>query len=879
MNASVPIEASGIIPVSTSDVANIPSIALSIPDFEGEAILRIFANSTQSEIGCYSAVITNGATFSQPASVGTVLGIFALIALLASFATAVYGESVSVMRKHYAHSLSVLVVFAVYQHIFFTGALSMNWPSVLVAWWSNFAWAGGMIYSTSMQTSINHLIGNNVGNTSQVGAAGSGTTQESLGGGYDISLIYKRALNLKPSGGIARDIYQRDHFHMLKRDVFSHQLEHGLQKRALANSSSGYGWYGKPVGEGLPLPGNYSGFAGTLAEEGIRASNAFMTGFLWFLILLVLVVTAVIAFKWVLEGLVSIKLVKRDRLSYFRQHWIGFTVLAALRTLFIAFFMMMLLTMFQFSYESSGGVKAIAAIVFLIFFIGIPGAVLYALYYRARQTGAITKVDAEQIPAEDLQGRHSKLLARFGLKGLSSKITVSSFKRRVSELGEEPASIHDDEEYTMKFGWLSARFRRTRWWFFAAWAFYEFLRACFYAGASGHPQTQVFGLLVVEFLAFCGLLWARPFEGRRLNLLVVYLLGFSKVATVALSSAFVTSFNLARITTTIIGIVIIVIQGVLTIVTMIAVFVGAISSYLSLMRNREEFRPKQWMGLREKYFHRIDRAATDLAPPPPPIPEEPKGPYFNVSSVRRVAKIEDEDPDFVAEMAMEDTDPSNSYVSVNQRSTTPGPDTFDQSEDSSVPLRRNRAASRASRASRASVRSMSYTSLPYGARAHRPSWSARDFADWSADTASAPLSKDRAVVTDEEASAEPPVQLMTATPDASGPSTPIGKGPLRSATMPVSMLQPMASMDSLRVGGSISTPDTIGVVPSPTIRPRSGTFNGRTGNANRSNTPTPLGRSGTPGSRLELSTINRPPLTPAEERDELHRELTRESVR
>jgi hypothetical protein len=122
-NSSVPITASGIIPINQEDVANIPSIALSIPDFEGEAILRIFANSTESEIGCYSAVVTNGATFSHPESVGSILGIFTFVAMLASFATAIYGEAVPTMRLHYAHSLSVGVVFAVFQHVFYTGAL------------------------------------------------------------------------------------------------------------------------------------------------------------------------------------------------------------------------------------------------------------------------------------------------------------------------------------------------------------------------------------------------------------------------------------------------------------------------------------------------------------------------------------------------------------------------------------------------------------------------------------------------------------------------------------------------------------------------------------------------------------------------------------
>src|SRR6266498_2531203 len=110
MNSSVPIEASGIIPVAQSDVAGIPDIALSIPDFEGQAILRIFANSTESQIGCYSAVVTNGATFSHPTAIGTVLGLFTVVAMLTSIIVAIYGDHADTTRKHYAHSLSILVV-------------------------------------------------------------------------------------------------------------------------------------------------------------------------------------------------------------------------------------------------------------------------------------------------------------------------------------------------------------------------------------------------------------------------------------------------------------------------------------------------------------------------------------------------------------------------------------------------------------------------------------------------------------------------------------------------------------------------------------------------------------------------------------------------
>ena len=335
--------------------------------------MRIFANSTESEVGCFSAVVTNGATFAQPKAVGSALGIFTFVALLASFATAIYGDNVAIMRKHYAHSLSVLVVFAVWHHIFFTGALSMNWPSVLVAFWSNYAWAGGMIYTEAMQNSINKFVGSNKGNTTAVGAAGVGSANPGLGGGYNIHSIYARDINVA-------GLMKRSKFNRLAR-----RLEHGLaQKRDIANHADGYTWYGNPVKPGLPLPGNYSGFAGTLAEERIPASNAFTTGFLWFLILMVIVAASVVAFKWIFEGLSRCKVVARNRLAFFRSHYLAYTALALLRTLVIGFFMIIFLCLFQFAYLGSAGPVAIATIVFLVLFVGILGLAYYACYYRIR---------------------------------------------------------------------------------------------------------------------------------------------------------------------------------------------------------------------------------------------------------------------------------------------------------------------------------------------------------------------------------------------------------------------------------------------------------------------------------------------------------------
>ncbi|KAK6365233.1 hypothetical protein LTS17_011466 [Exophiala oligosperma] len=702
LNSSVPISANGIIPISQADVANIPTIALSIPDFEGQAILRIFANSTQSQIACFSAVVTNGATFSHPSAVGPVLGVFAVIALFSSVAASIYGRNVPETRKHYAHSMSMFVVFSVYHHIFFTGALSMNWPSVLVAFWSNYAWSAGIIYSQKMQNSINKFIGSNTGNISMVGAAPNGQNAIDLGGGYQISQIYKRAafLPFRPYEGSGVTFR-------------SNELEHVLNRRDLANSSSGYAWYGTPVKPGLPLPGNFSGFAGTLAELNIPASNAFLTGLLWFLIFVACLLAAVFLLKWIVEAMIALHVIKTKRLGYFRRYWLLFTGTMVLRTCYIAFFMMMFLTMFQFTFGGSNGVKAIATVIFLVVLVGMLGSCGLAIWYRTK-LGASPE-DREKDPQKVIDSGKRSPTPSADTPEAEPK-SKTWLQRHLPDLDSGRVHVHDDPNYIAKFGWLSARFRRSKWWFFAFWLIYELVRAAFYGGAAGHALTQVFGLLAWEIIALVAIVLMRPFESNRLNLLMVYLLGFSKVATVALSSAFDPRFGLDRIITTAIGIVVIVIQSILTICLMIAIVLGAISSYMSLTRYRETMKPRSWLKPRTRYFAHIDRKATDLPKPPrpPPAPEPesetPKEPYFSVAAVRREPKIEDEDADGDSDV-VDNTESKRASIEPN-----------------SIPFPQAQVSRSQSMRSRTST-----SNLPYGARVHRTSWSMRDFQDLGLD--------------------------------------------------------------------------------------------------------------------------------------------------
>jgi hypothetical protein len=706
MNSSIPIEASGFIPLSQSDVSTIPSVAFGIPDFEGQAILRIFSNSTRSEIGCYASMVTNGVSLSQPLAVNSILALFVLATICSSTALAIYGTDVPSLRTHYAHSPSVFVIFSVFQHIYFTGALSVNWPSVLVAFWSNYAWFAGMIYTEKIQNSINWLTASNRGNISLLGAMPSGTGSENLGGGYALSHVYGQ--NLPRSSAI---LHERT---PVWSGPIARRLPGSVPKIAVSTFSSGSSWYGSRVKPGLPLPGNYSGFAGTLAQESIPASNAFLTGLLWFVFMVVAATAAIATVKLVVEAFTRLNVIKTERFGYFRRRWLAFLVAAVLRIFFIGFFMIMFLTLFQLTLGGSSRVIAIAAVVFVLFFTMMWGMAAYALFYRLRASRVTLKPDRVLIERTRILGRFPwcrfTRQTRKKEKPTQQYSSVSVPWWYIHHIGqdENQISVHADEGFLVRFGWLSARFRRSRWWFFAAWLVYEFTRACFFGGAAGHAMIQVFGLLSTEFIALIFIVRMKPFEATRLNVLMVYLLGFSKISTLALSAAFDARFNLERITTTIIGIAIIIIQAVLTICLLVAIFAGGISSYISLTRHRENSPEHCPRGpFRVRYLDRIERAATGLpqppAQPPSPVSEIPKEPYFRVTSVKRFPKIEDEDADSIAELKL--CNPGDSESSIFGRDTVVnlGP--------------RNRCLS---------VQSYrSHSNLPFGALLVRASWSSR----------------------------------------------------------------------------------------------------------------------------------------------------------
>ncbi|ROT41713.1 TRP-domain-containing protein [Sodiomyces alkalinus F11] len=691
LNANNPVEAWTAIEVTVSEIDIIPSISLDIPDFEGSARLQVFANSSQTEIGCFQAVLSNGNTLSHPYAISPALGGLTALAILSSFAAAVYGVSIPHMRTHYAHSFSVLVVLETFQTIYFSGALSVHWPSLLPAWWSNFAWSAGLIYSHELVESLRGFAGIS-GNASQVGGAGSNVINNE--GGL-IHQIYGRSLDLGPAAASQPS------------------------RRALAYNASDpydYTWGGRPVAPGMPIPGTWPGFRGTLAAIRIPIAGAFTVGLIWWLVALALVVISVTAAKFCLDLLIRLKLVNKDGFAYFRTHLPGYLATSVLRTLLVASFPLLTLALFQMNLERPTGPLAIAAVVFALLLVGLGGLVAYACYFRLRFSKF--QMGTDTIILE--QGRLFKVLpfvaatraSTIGEKESATKRYGSLPFLRIHFVDNDPdrprPSVHKDEAYVKRFGWLAAHYRRKRWWFFALWFAYQVARACFLGGASRSPLAQVYGLFILEVLAFIVFVNLKPYEGQRNAVVAVWMLGMSKVVTAGLSIAFLPDFNNSRILLTVFGLIIVVVQGFMVLAVIVLVVLGMISSWMSLHRNRETFRPQALDSIRISYYEHLQNKAPDMRPPPR---EEANGAAeprstFTVNSVRRAPKIEDDDD--------------------------PETDVFPSLSNNNVPIQDVPPATRPRSRTNSVNSRYSVGSLPRRARTQRASWSSRDFAEWDA---------------------------------------------------------------------------------------------------------------------------------------------------
>jgi len=102
-----------------------------------------------------------------------------------------------------------------------------------------------------------------------------------------------------------------------------------------------------------------------------------------------------------------------------------------------------------------------------------------------------------------------------------------------------------------------------------------FAKGCILAAADGHGLSQSIGQLVVECLMLGLLIWNRPFERRSGNVINIFIL-VVRVLSVICILVFVEELGIAKTTQTVTGVVLIVVQSLLTGVLGILIAANAI---------------------------------------------------------------------------------------------------------------------------------------------------------------------------------------------------------------------------------------------------------------------------------------------------------------
>ncbi|CUS13888.1 unnamed protein product [Tuber aestivum] len=595
VTASVNITATHAVPVSESEVSGIPAIAFTIPDFEGRADLRMFSNSTKSQTACVTALITNGHSFSHPKIISPALGVLAASAGLASFITAMSGgDSVVSSRKLHAHSLSTYTLLSCFHSVYLTGTLSVNFPSVLLAFWSNFAWSAGIINLDSMQRSLNRFTG------------GAKLVDGSLA---PDSRSFEMASDLYP-----------------------------LAKR--------YVRFGEHQKAGLPKPGDFTGFPATLAVSQVIVRNAFITSFLWLLILLATVAISIIGLKLAINVSIRAGILKKNRLLIFRESWWDYLESTLCKVFLIAVFPLVSLATFQFTLHEAGP-SAVAAFVFILLTAGLSAAAFAA--YRARWRRGRVRVNRMNLVI------YPQFKAGFiPWMVVSRRSSIDGTKRRIImpwwelsiETDGERGSVHENLKFIRQFGWLTSRFRRRVWWVFGLLLFFEILRGILHGGGGGNSKAQIYGLLIVESIYFIVLAYTMPFESTRLNVFTAYMLPIMRVSTLVILCVVLDTPKLNRIIVTVLGIVIIVIQGATVVVVIAFALINLYATYLKIAPRGAQIRPENMNPTREKYLDHIEKRASDL----PTVcsaqqqlsTTDPAPSSFSVNYIRRCPKIDDE---------------------------------------------------------------------------------------------------------------------------------------------------------------------------------------------------------------------------------------------
>ncbi|OJJ49253.1 hypothetical protein ASPZODRAFT_13978 [Penicilliopsis zonata CBS 506.65] len=497
MNAGQIDVTNAVLDVPSSVTKEIPSIAYTVPDLDASVRIYINSSDTGESIACVEADLSNGKTVYQK-SVAWVTAVIAGLGLAASAITSGMGHSNT--AAHVA--ANALSLFGFMQSQAMIGMTAIHMPPIVESWTQNFQWSMGIIHVDFMQSICTWYQRATGGTPSTILSSLSTTSVEVL-------KRRKRSFERAIGEGTVQ---------VVKRYI----------DRLATRSDSGTG---VATSDSVVI----RGIERVSFRASIEETNAFLTGLIFFVVFVALVIIIVALAKAICESLAKSGKLKGDTFLDFRNGWKIVLRGILFRLTLIGYPQMCVLCLWELTRRDSAAEVVLAIVMFL------------------SMTGALTW----------------------------ASLKVIRLANRSVAMHKNPAYIlYSDPTCLNKWGFLYVQYRATAYYFVVPLLGYILIRGMFIGLSQQAPVVQAVALVVIEAGMLVAVSILRPWMDKKTNIYNISIAAVNFINVIFLL-VFSGVFNQPGIVTGVMGVVFFVYNAVFALVLLVLVLIASIYAITS----------------------------------------------------------------------------------------------------------------------------------------------------------------------------------------------------------------------------------------------------------------------------------------------------------
>ncbi|OJJ43310.1 hypothetical protein ASPZODRAFT_1200374 [Penicilliopsis zonata CBS 506.65] len=349
--------ANGTMVVPESYASEIPSIAFTIPDLEGEAKLELTSKATGEDVACIESSLTNGKSTQMKAVSYVAAGV-------AGAALAVTGLSALGAAGHPGASTSSPTfgdVVGWFHSMATNGMLSVSYPSVYRSFTTNFAFSTGLLPWGTLQTAIDNFRS----------ATGGNLTDDSWEYLQEATLVYSDGSTSTASSKLKRAM-----------SLVIREVSASVDTNSTSTSTSTATSTATTSSSTSEIDHLVSGIEAYAEELSIPQANTFMTVLLIFAIVIAAIAVSILLFKVILEAWALYGNFPQALTNFRKDYW-GLLSRTITNLILLLYGVWVLYCIYQLTSGDSWAAKVLA-VVTLSAFTGLLAFFSFKIYVAAQ---------------------------------------------------------------------------------------------------------------------------------------------------------------------------------------------------------------------------------------------------------------------------------------------------------------------------------------------------------------------------------------------------------------------------------------------------------------------------------------------------------------